>query len=56
MDYSDAFVYATPNVNQRVANYAETKNKPILPFEQTEDAAEAAKRQWEFFQTLLGEE
>ena len=56
VDYSDAFVYATPNVNQRVANYAETKNKPILPFEQTEDAAEAAKRQLEFFRTLLGEE
>ena len=54
VDYSDAIVYAMPKVNQRVANYAETKGKPILTYEPTSDATVAAKRQWEFYQTLLG--
>ena len=54
MDYSDAIVYAMPKVNQRVANYAETKGKPILLYEPVEDMMTAAKRQWEFYQTLLG--
>ena len=54
VDYSDAIVYAMPKVNQRVANYAETKGKPILPYEPVEDMVTAAKRQWEFYQTLLG--
>jgi starch synthase len=54
VDYSDAIIYATPKVNQRVANYAETKGKPILPFAETEDTAAASKRQWDFFQSLLG--
>ena len=53
VDYSDAIVYATPNVNQRVANYAETKGKPILPYQETEDLSAACKRQWDFYQTLL---
>lgn len=53
IDYSDAIIYATPTVNQRVANYAETKGKPILKYEETEDATAAAKRQWDFCQTLL---
>ena len=52
VDFSDAIVYATPNVNQRVSNYAETKGKPILPYQETEDVVAAAKRQWDFFQTL----
>ena len=56
VDYSDALVYASPKVNQRVANYAETKGKPVLTYEQTEDLAGAAKRQWDFFQSLLGKE
>jgi starch synthase len=55
VDFSDAIVYATPSVNQRVANYAETKGKPILAFEETEDVVAASKRQWEFYQTLLAE-
>lgn len=55
-DYSDAFVYATPKVNQRVANYIETKGKPILGYEAIEDYAAQAKRQWDFYQTLLGTE
>ncbi len=53
VDYSDAIVYATPKVNQRVANYAETKGKPILPYEAKEDLNDACARQWEFYQTLL---
>ena len=56
VDYADAIIYATPKVNQRVANYAETKGKPILPYAETEDLTEACKRQWEFYQTLLGAE
>ena len=53
IDFSDAIVYAAPHVNQRLMNYAETKGKPILPYEVTEDMNEACRRQWEFFQTLL---
>ena len=56
VDYSDAIVYATPKVNQRVANYAETKGKPILKYEETESTVEASKRQWEFYQSLLQSE
>jgi starch synthase len=53
VDYADAIVYATPKVNQRVANYAETKGKPILPYQEMEDLTAACKRQWDFYQTLL---
>ena len=56
VDFSDAIVYATPKVNQRVANYAETKGKPILPYEPKDDLNEACARQWEFYQTLLQQE
>ena len=56
VDYSDAIIYATPKVNQRVANYAETKGKPILAYQEMEDAVAASKRQWDFFQGLLGQE
>ena len=56
VDYSDAIVYATPKVNQRVANDAETKGKPILPYEAKEDLNDACARQWEFYQTLLQQE
>jgi starch synthase len=52
VDYSDAIVYASEKVNQRVANYAETKGKPILPYEGADDLNEVCKRQWEFYQTL----
>lgn len=55
-DYSDAFIYATPKVNQRVANYIETKGKPVLVYEELEDYTAQAKRQWDFYQTLLGKE
>ena len=53
IDNSDAIVYATPNVNQRLINYAETKGKPILPYAEQETAIEVCQRQWDFFQTLL---
>lgn len=53
VDYSDAIVYASPHVNQRVMNYAETKGKPILPYMEQENINDVCKRQWEFFQTLL---
>lgn len=53
VDFSDAIVYATPTVNQRVSNYAETKGKPILPYEVTEDLTSACKRQYDFYQKLL---
>jgi len=56
VDFSDAIVYATPTVNQRVANYAETKGKPILAYAETEDLTAACKRQWDFYQTLLEKE
>ena len=53
VDFSDAVVYAMPKVNQRVVNYAETKGKPILPYEASEDFVSACKRQFDFYQTLL---
>ena len=53
IDFSDAIVFAAPQVNQRLMNYAETKGKPILPFAETENLNEACRRQWDFYQTLL---
>ena len=49
IDYSDAIVFASPNVNQRVQNYAITKNKPILEYTDLEDTA----RYLEFYNSLL---
>lgn len=56
VDFSDAIVYATPKVNQRIANYAETKGKPVLAYEETEDLTAVCKRQYDFYQTLLQKE
>ncbi len=53
IDFSDAIVYASPKVNQRLMNYAETKGKPILTYEPTADVNEMCSRQWDFYQTLL---
>ena len=53
IDYSDAIVFATQHVNQRLINYAETKGKPILPYVETENLNEACQRQWDFYQNLL---
>ena len=49
IDYSDAIVFASSNVNQRVQNYAITKNKPILEYTDLEDTA----RYLEFYNSLL---
>lgn len=49
IDYSDAIVFASANVNQRVQNYAITKNKPILEYTDQEDTA----RYLEFYNSLL---
>jgi starch synthase len=56
IDYSDAIVYASEHVNQRLVNYAETKGKPILPYTAAEDLNEMCRRQWEFYQGLLDSE
>jgi starch synthase len=56
VDFSDAIVFVSPDVNQRVVNYAETKGKPILAYQPTEDVTEASKLQWDFYQKLLSEE
>ncbi|MBO4665390.1 MAG: glycogen/starch synthase [Paludibacteraceae bacterium] len=37
IDYSDAIALSTPEVNQRLLNYAQTSGKPIMPY-QGEDA------------------
>jgi len=49
IDYSDAIVFASANVNQRVQNYAITKNKPILEYADLEDTT----RYLEFYNSLL---
>lgn len=56
IDYSDAIVYATPHVNQRLMNYAETKGKPILTYEELADYDAVGRRQLEFYQGLLEQE
>jgi len=56
IDNADAIVYTRPQVNLRLMNYAETKGKPILPYEPSDDMNEIGRRQWEFYQKLLGEE
>jgi len=56
IDFSDAIVFVSPDVNQRVVNYAETKGKPILAYQPTENLSEASKLQWDFYQKLLSEE
>ena len=53
IDFSDAIVYTAPQVNQRLVNYADTKNKPTLRYEETPDLAEQCHRQWDFYQSLL---
>ena len=49
IDYSDAIVFASKNVNQRVQNYAITKNKPILEYTDLKDTA----RYLEFYNSLI---
>lgn len=56
IDFSDAIVYASPNVNQRLMNYAETKGKPILPYQAEEDLNAVCARQKEFYEELMKSE
>ena len=56
IDFSDAIVYATPQVNQRLVNYAETKGKPILPYAEIESLTDVCKRQYDFYMSMLPEE
>lgn len=50
IDYSDAIVFASPTINQRVMNYAETSRKPLLSYAETEDN----KAYLEFYNKLIG--
>lgn len=36
IDYTDMIVVSSPNVNQRVMNYAETSGKPLMPYKENE--------------------
>lgn len=56
IDFSDAIVYASPKVNQRLMNYAETKGKPVLPYQEEEDLNAVCARQKEFYLTLMNGE
>ena len=56
IDYSDAVVFTSQNVNQHLINYAETKGVPVLPYAETADWQETGKRQWDFYQGLLESE
>lgn len=47
IDNADAIIYASPNINQRIMNYAETSGKPIKPFDESKQAYT------EFFKHLL---
>lgn len=53
IDFSDAIVFSTPKVNQRLLNYAETKGKPILPYIDQDSMDQVCARQAEFYHTLL---
>lgn len=48
IDNADAIVYTTPNINQRVQNYAETSGKPILKYPEDDVA-----KYLEFYNSLL---
>ena len=49
IDYSDAIVLASENVNQRLLNYAQTSGKPILSY-----AGENKQAYIDFYNSLLG--
>lgn len=53
VDFSDAIIYGMPKVNQRVANYAETKGKPILNYAPTEELNAECERLYSFLTSLL---
>ena len=39
IDFSDAIVLSSPNVNQRLLNYAQNSGKPILPYAENNNEA-----------------
>jgi len=43
IDYADAVVYSSPTVNSRLVNYAENRNKKILPYRPSEDCRKDEK-------------
>ena len=49
IDYSDAIVLASENVNQRLLNYAQNSGKPILPY-----VGEDKEAYLKFYNELLG--
>ena len=49
IDYSDAIVLASENVNQRLLNYAQNSSKPILSY-----AGENKQAYIDFYNSLLG--
>ena len=51
IDFSDAIVLSSPNVNQRLLNYAQNSGKPILPYAENNNEAYL-----EFCNNLLSED
>ena len=49
IDYCDAIVISSPNVNQRLLNYAQNSGKPILPY-----VGEDKEAHLNFYNDLLG--
>ena len=49
IDYSDAIVLASENVNQRLLNYAQNSGKPIMPY-----AGDDKQAYLDFYDSLLG--
>lgn len=50
IDFSDAVIQASPEVNKEVINYAATKNKKVLSYQPTDDYADAYIR---FYDSLF---
>jgi starch synthase len=50
IDYSDAIVLASENVNQRLLNYAQNSGKPIMSY-----AGEDKQAYIDFYNSLLSE-
>ena len=49
IDYSDAIILASENVNQRLLNYAQNSGKPIMPY-----AGEDKQAYLDFYDSLSG--
>ena len=49
IDYSDAIILASENVNQRLLNYAQNSGKPIMPY-----AGDDKQAYLDFYDSLLG--